>query len=127
MWLSVTHAETRSAPPGGVPDGALLGGANGQWTRRRNSGISSGSESGACPLTGPTWRTTTRGPPSAVGRRHRVHRVDGVGDRRFGGTVLALTFPVHRLRAGLDLRAVCSGVAVAVATAAGRRWCGRAR
>ena len=33
-----------SAPPGGVPDGVLAM-AGGQWTRRRNSGISSGCPS----------------------------------------------------------------------------------
>ena len=59
-----------SAPPGGVPDG-VLSMADGQWTRRRNSGISSGSSPGSWPLTGSTVCTITLGPIPPVNSARR--------------------------------------------------------
>ena len=56
--------------PGGVPDGVLAV-AGGQWTRRRNSGISSGSSPGSWPLTGPMVCTITLGPIPPVNSARR--------------------------------------------------------
>ena len=51
--------------------GQVLAVAGGQWTRRRNSGISSGSSPGSWPLTGPIVCTITLGPIPPVNSARR--------------------------------------------------------